>query len=419
MAAFPFRRGAPGAVAVASPAPEPILPVMQAAMEEGVREALRAKTLSTSLTVVESEQASVRLSRVAYAPEAARIREVARTKIAEAYDAYFTLDLPRARRALADASGALERSPQMPEDLALLSDVSLLTGIIALNSDPRNANDAFDLVLRLTPDRTLDPNRFPPYAVSALKAAKERFDLLPTTQVNVETDPADAWIALDGASRGRTPLTLDRLPTGAHFYRVEKAQLKPLFGRIEFHAGVVEPLSLHLEPVRETDLEAPIAAAENAAPAAPGVALARLLSLDRVFLGGVALDGPRRYSVTVWWADASGKNSWPLTRSVSAEPSEFAREVVAMVREVAALSPSDSREPLVDGNALARDVSRLAAGSIKGTLAPPPPEWYRRRGVIAGAAGGVFLTLLITVIAVSAQPGKVNVDMTVPTGSGQ
>lgn len=409
-----FRGGVPGAVHVSGDAPKEVLPLVQASMEEGIREALAAKALDSSMRLVDGDDMSVRLARVAYAPGAEKLRDLARRKIASAYDDYFSLDLDAARHALDDATGALERSPQTPDDLAILSDIKLLDGIIALNTDPRDADEAFDLVLRLTPDRTLDPQKFPPYAVAALHRAKERFDLLPTTQVNVETDPPDALTSIDGTFRGRTPLTLDRIPTGEHFYRVEKAQMKPIFGRLEFRGGVVEPLSLHLEAARAGDLAAAVADAVAQTPSAPGAVLSRLFVAERVVIAEVAPDGPRHFAVSMWWARPDGRNSYPLRRSISAEPWDLSRSIVKLTREAVAALPSDSGEPPVDGNALARDLGLLGAGAVTGQLKPPPPAWYQRKTVIGGAVGGLFLGLLLVGGYYASQPGKVNYDSTVP-----
>lgn len=411
---LPFRSAPPGATGTTvGTAADPVLPFLEAAMQKGAEAAIRSKVVGSALTLVDADEASVRLARATYDPEAAERRTRVRRRIDDAYDEYFALDLPGARRNLAEASGAMERSPQTAADLSILSDIKLLEGIIALSSDPKSADQDFDLLLRLDRTRTLDPKRFPPYAVSALAQAKERFDLLPTTQVNVESDPGDAWISIDGVTVGRTPRTLDRIPTGEHFYRLEKAGMKPLFGRIEFRGGLVEPLSVHLEPTRFFDLQQQILLGQRDHPGAPGAALAHLYSADRVVLATVAPDGPRKFALAMWWADDHGRCSWPIRRSISGEPVEFAREAALLTRDALASPAGESREPVVDIDALSRDVALVAAGSITAPLKPPPRIWYRKNSVRWGVAGGVLLGLLTAVAISSAQPGQVDYNVTV------
>ena len=86
-----------------------------------------------------------------------------------------------------------------------------------------------------------------------------------------------------------------------------------------------------------------------------------------------------------------------------------------MTRDLLA-APAATSEPepgLIEGEALARDVSLLAAGRAFGRLDPPPPPWYRRRLVQGGALGTVLLTAMAFAIREGAKPGTVDYDVTI------
>lgn len=380
------------------------------AMQEGIR-------VSAQGTAIDADEFAIRLARAAYSPEAPADRAIAREKLEAAYEAYFGLDLARAQRLLREASGALERTPQTPDDLALLSDLRLLEGIIALGSDPAAAREKFEVVARLTPGRTLDPRRFPPHVANALREAEERLRQTPVAQLNVEGTPGEVWFSLDGVVRGRTPLSLDRIAAGEHYYRLERAGLQPKYGRIELQEGTVEVLRQFLPVVTVAELEAPVEAMLAATDdrGSAGAGLARMLAADRVVLASIAMDGARHYQVEMWWAAPDGTACEPLWRTVPGEPSEFSSRIAAMAREVVArdaVAPVGGLRP--NPQEVARDLALVGARRAARELTPPPPAWWRRKDVLIGTGAVLFLGSAGFFLREAAKPGKVDykVDIT-------
>ncbi len=406
MAVLPFRVVAPGTDEVQAA----VLAVAHDAGEEGVRKASIA-----TLGPLGLEETSIRLARVAYAPDAPARREQARALLDEAWQAYFNLDVAIAKAKLTEASGRLQHSPQMPEDLALLSDLRLLAGLMALASDPKAAQPFFDSVVRLTPARTLDPKQFPPHAIAALAAAKQRLEITPVTTFTVETNEG-SWISIDGLVRGQANaggiLTMDRLPAGEHFYRVEKAFLQPRWAPIDIPPAAVHTVKVSLDPVSAQQMSDAVVARTSGAKSRAEVStsLARLLAADRVLLVAISSDGPRRYSVEAWWGAGDGSASAPVAREIDAEPAAFREQLTDLARDVLAAPALGTPHPehQVATAALARDVSLLASRLNDSTLKPPPPVWWKRRTVQLGVAAVIAAGAIGYGGYVVAQPGSVD-----------
>lgn len=415
---LPYRSpGVPGVRGAGRLPPSGVLVAAQGAIEEGVRTAPGGP-----FDAFDAAETAVRLARIAYSPNADADRKVAREKLMEAYDAWFALEVPRARRLVEEASGALERTPQTPQDLALLSDLRLLAGMIELSTDAAASRRHFDSVVRLTPGRKLDPRTFPPHVATALAQAEDRLRQTPVAQLNVETTPDGVALAIDGVDIGRTPRSLDRIAAGEHFYRLEREGLQPKYGRIELEAGDNPPLRQFLPVATADELAAPVraAVAENRTRPQAGAALATLFGAERVLVASIAADGPRRYSVEMWWADAKGDASTPVARSISAEPAELARGLIALTHAALTAAPGDRATPVtVDAAALAGDVGMLAAGRADLVLKPPPTIWYRRKTAWAAAAGVIALGAFAFVAREAAKPGKVDYNVTLPENSAE
>jgi len=400
--ALPYRVDAPADPGAGMPS-EAVVAAAGGAIEEGIR--------LHGLEAVSADEVSLRLARVAFSPDAIELREIARAKLDAAYQSYFNLDLTSAAADLDEAANALARASQMPEDLALLSDLKLLAGMIALASKPDAAARDFDTVVRLTPGRKLDVLKFPPHVIAALVDAEERFRLTPVTQVNVETTPVDVRVAIDGLVRGRTPLSLGRIATGEHYYRLEKAGFAPQFGRVVLSGGTLETIRVHLDVAAAADLGKPVAALAKVESGKTSAELVRVFNADKIVLAKVSRAGARKFRVTTWWITAT-ESGGAVTAEVSAEPALFVKGLVAKTRE-ALSSPATSSPESFDVDALARDQGLAAAGRAGGPLDPPPPPWYRRWQLYAGAAGAAILGGLVLIARDQAQPGSVDYNVTV------
>lgn len=72
--------------------------------------------------------------------------------------------------------------------------------------------------------------------------------------LNIETDPADAEVFINGISRGQTPLTIERIPEGNVDIEIKAAGYEPHARQVSLAAGEVQKISQALKPLPGTIL---------------------------------------------------------------------------------------------------------------------------------------------------------------------
>ena len=72
--------------------------------------------------------------------------------------------------------------------------------------------------------------------------------------LNIETDPADAEVFINGISRGKTPITIERIPEGSVNVDIKAAGFEPHTRQVSLAAGEVQKINLAMKPLPGTIL---------------------------------------------------------------------------------------------------------------------------------------------------------------------
>jgi hypothetical protein len=127
---------------------------------------------------------------------------------------------------------------------------------------------------------------------------------LPSVELQVDSDPPNARVAINFHADGVTPRTL-QVPPGTVYVEVEKDGYKKAFRRITVErapARVVFPLADRRQD-RTAQVESTVAALRGADPLTHPTTLARLAELARVDIL-VAIAANATGTVKMWWFDA-------------------------------------------------------------------------------------------------------------------
>jgi hypothetical protein len=135
------------------------------------------------------------------------------TLFEEAKADYENLELDGAIEKLELAMSKLEGGAAFLTDLSLATDVLYYLGVChAFNGDTDKSNDAFLRAYVLAPDKSPDPDVFPPDVISMFNESIALVGTLGTGSLSVGY--------LDGKFMGMTPVTIDNITAGKHFVRL-------------------------------------------------------------------------------------------------------------------------------------------------------------------------------------------------------
>ena len=269
------------------------------------------------------------------------------------------------------AQSRLASIPPEPEVRALLAEISIDIGVVALAIQDRpGALESFRLARLLDPaSQGLDPAVYDPEVVKLYaEAGKPR---APTASLSIVTDYDDATIWIDGAAvQGRTA----ELPPGIHVVTAAYPDCRPDGRRVTLTASTqphevtlaIEPLPPHerAEAMRRRLLADPAGGYLEAARAA-----ADFTGNDQVVVVRTTADGKAEAAL---WERARNKLGHWL-------PIEGDRSVG---RLLAPLLPR---------------VQPPGGGRLVIPITPPPePKWWQRNDVRVGGATAIILGTIIT-----------------------
>jgi hypothetical protein len=103
--------------------------------------------------------------------------------------------------------------------------------------DEEGAQAALLSVVRVAPSYRLPEGRYPPIFVREFDKARRRAEKLPRGTLVVE-GPAGASVFIDGQPQGLVPVSVDELPAGRHFVKVEGTRGERFGTAVEVKAGV-------------------------------------------------------------------------------------------------------------------------------------------------------------------------------------
>lgn len=260
--------------------------------------------------------------------------------------------------------------------------------------------------LAVRPQFRLSESEYPPEARALLERVRDQTADMSKVPLTVGSSPAFARVTLDGEGRGNTPLTVQRLPPGRHFVRVEKEGYLPSARWVEV-SGPGAQLVVTLAPD-------------------PGEALAKTLrehvakgSFDEALSAAKALAASKPHERTVQLlavAKRPGDDGYVVTAAAVTKDGVASRSFVVVAADLtnavgqlrALLSslaiPNASPQWVGDRTAAAKAPSFDKA--LLGLLPPPPPQivqapppppppiykrgwfWAATASVVAVAAGG-------------------------------
>jgi len=119
-----------------------------------------------------------------------------------------------------------------------------------LSGDSELGAEAFRAVALFDKRKSLDPKMFPPSMIEIFNRAKAEVAASPVGMVQMKSNPPAAEVYLNGVFQGITPLSLAKVPEGAHFVRVEKDGYLPWGQLVEFYATHEERVEATLRPAK-------------------------------------------------------------------------------------------------------------------------------------------------------------------------
>ncbi|MBI2377702.1 MAG: PEGA domain-containing protein [Deltaproteobacteria bacterium] len=147
--------------------------------------------------------------------------ERAQTAVADGRRAYDAMALDDAIARLGQAVSLYQQAGPLLGDLG-----ELKTALFYLGSALTLRGSAEEGVSTLLELLTIDPGfaqpESPPPVEKSFEQALKRLEKAPSGAVEVYSTPPYAAVFIDGERRGVTPLSIDRLPAGTHYVRLEK-----------------------------------------------------------------------------------------------------------------------------------------------------------------------------------------------------
>ena len=257
---------------------------------------------------------------------------------------------------------ALSTATPTPAVLELYADLAFAHGRALLgDKKPKEAADAFALVHRLSPGRTLDPGTYLP---ELIKAFQDAGNLATQTAPVMVKGSGRVWI--DGEERG--PTGLYDVPLGRHVVwltgpdRMTQGWRGDVLGKSEVATIADSPASdrVKIRRARRALRDAPDATARAAA-------IKQLAGLLGVHDAVLVMSSNGKLIVQTWRDKAPG---FSALREVTTEPP---RELLTTL---APPPPPRKRPPLIAGPTIEKT-----------------PRWYRRWSVRVGTGAGVALAV--------------------------
>ncbi len=128
----------------------------------------------------------------------------------------------------------LERHLDKIPDLKTISEILLYLGAsYRMLDEDRMATTYFESYISINPVAELDDIVFSPTIVSFFDRIKDDHLMLPTGTFVIESFPSGALVFINGKIAGVTPLRLDGIPRGTHYYRIHKTGYQSHAGKID------------------------------------------------------------------------------------------------------------------------------------------------------------------------------------------
>ncbi len=325
--------------------------------------------------------------------------------------AYENLEPTEAVSRLTQAVALFEKVPALLEGKPKQDYLKALTFLGAsqiLQGDPQAGQASFQKLLVIDRRTKLDKRLFPPGMVRMFNAALEEINAGARGSLGVFSSPEHAKVFVDGAFRGVTPCTVDKLPAGLHLVKLRKAGYEPWARAIRVEAVEERPVNARLIDLpggqelltaikaAATELDDPLEARMQAIGLGRGLtylAVGRLSQRDQ----GVQVE-------IAWYEVASGRRlrshaavlfpeSKAFTRTVDGEFSYLITGREDVLQSPALVAPAE--EPL-----RLKDEDLFEEPEV-----PVYERWYFWTAIGVGAATAVAVTLGV-VLTGEKKPGS-------------
>jgi tetratricopeptide (TPR) repeat protein len=152
----------------------------------------------------------------------------------EAKELYEDLLIEDAISKFRQALAILERNLDKLPELKMISDILLYLGAsYRMLDEDEMATPFFNSYISINPIAELDDIIFSPEIVSFYNRIKDDHLMLPTGTMVFESYPSGAFVFINGKIAGVTPLRLDGIPKGTHYYRIHKTGYRSRAGKID------------------------------------------------------------------------------------------------------------------------------------------------------------------------------------------
>lgn len=170
----------------------------------------------------------------------------------EAKALYADLNMEEAIPKFKSAERIMAKHVDKMADLSVLSEILLYLGAsYKMFDEDDKASPYFLRYISMNPNKELNEQDFAPEIADYFNQIKSDFLMMPNGSIKFETTPAGAEVFLDGKLAGITPLSVDGVTAGDHYYRLHLDGFRDKGGDIEVEerevSDVDEDLSLYTE----------------------------------------------------------------------------------------------------------------------------------------------------------------------------
>ena len=206
---------------------------------------------------------------------------------------YYSLRFGAARTLLDETLARLERGELTADDTLHLAPAYVLLGTVYYDNESR-ALSAFEEAARLDPALQLSEREHSPRIRGLFRKARERLSSRETRTgaLKVDSSPAGGEIFVDGKSRGKGPLRLEKLIPGRHYVAVRRAGFRDGIKVVSVPENGEEEVRLDLEKSPEASPSLAVSELrDDSALYSDTIAAGRKLGVTELVLIGVENSG--------------------------------------------------------------------------------------------------------------------------------
>ncbi len=303
-----------------------------------------------------------------------------------------------ARVEIQNALGEIRSSSLSLQDKGrTLRDALITAALIAADTqESLLVEQYFDEALRIDPGYTLDAKSFAPRLKEAFHRIKSRVNAEKTGTLSVRSDPKVADVAVNGVSRGVTPLQLE-LPPGTYAVRVAGNRYTPVDRTIQIQTGQTSSIDARLSWQHATPKPSAtsVETEETQALLREGQRLMDVMRLQKVVLLDVDTAPNGAGEIRARMMDGTTRASHrPVVVQFRSDRATLPKDMAELVKvltaqatmknisnPVAQLDPVGVGDPIVLGRRKGRGITPLGWGVIGGVAGS---------GAIAGILAAVL-----------------------------